>query len=93
MNINELKNSMIGTEFDRYVMEHTKFIEKIPNKALVILLIEGDEEFNEWSARIGKNNADEGQPIVYVTIKKMAPLRSRIEEMEVEVAEEVAAHV
>ena len=81
MGILEKRNSLLGMEFDRYLREHPEFAEKIPNNAQVILLLEGDEEFNRWSARIGKKQAAQDQPLLYVTIKKLAPAHSRIEEL------------
>jgi len=81
MNTFEKRNSLLGMEFDRYVREHLEFGEKIPNNAQVVLLLEGDEEFNQWSTRVGKQQADPGQQIVYVTIKKLGPAHSRIEEL------------
>jgi hypothetical protein len=47
----------------------------------VVLLLEGDDEFNAWSTRVGKEQAGTGQEVVYVTIKKMGPAHSRIEEL------------
>ena len=81
MNTNEKRNSLLGMEFDRYLREHPEFTDKIPDKAQVILLLEGDEEFNAWSARIGKEQAAQDQPLLYVTIKKLAPAHSRIEDL------------
>jgi hypothetical protein len=81
MNIHEKRNSLLGMEFDRYLREHPKFANKIPDNAQVVLLLEGDEEFNKWSARIGKEQAAQDQPLLYVTIKKLAPAHSRIEEL------------
>lgn len=46
------------------------------------MLLEGDKEFNEWSANFGKKQAEKDQPIVYITIKKLAPVHSRIKELE-----------
>ena len=68
-------------EFDRYIREHPEFAEKIPDNAQVILLLEGDEGFNKWSMCIGKEQAAQDQPLLYVTIKKLAPAHSRIEEL------------
>lgn len=81
MNIHEKRNSLLGMEFDRYLREHPEFADKIPDNAQVILLLEGDEGFNKWSARIGKEQATQDQPLLYVTIKKLAPAHSRIEEL------------
>lgn len=38
--------------------EHPEFSERIPDNAQLILLLEGDEEFNRWSIRIGKGQAE-----------------------------------
>lgn len=81
MSVFEKRYALLGLEFDRYVREHPEFIGKILENAQVILLLEGDEEFNKWSARIGKEQAEQDQPLLYVTIKKLAPAHSRIEEL------------
>jgi hypothetical protein len=36
----EQRNSLLGLEFDRYIREHPAFLEKIPDKAQVVLLLE-----------------------------------------------------
>ena len=81
MNLFESRNSLLGMEFDRYISEHPEFSEKIPENAQVILLVKGDEEFNNWSTRVGKAQAEGGQPLLYVMIKKLGPARSRIEDL------------
>jgi hypothetical protein len=83
MNTFERRNSLLGMEFDRYIREHPEFAERIPDKAQVILLMEGEDEFNEWSTRMGKEQAEKDQPILYVTIKRLGPAHSRIEELSV----------
>lgn len=82
MNVFEQRNAELVTEFDRYVREHPDFAERIPDNALVAMLVEGDEEFNQWSQEGAKRQAEKAQPIVYVKIKKIQPIRSRIQEME-----------
>ena len=83
MNVFEQKNAELVTEFDRYVREHPDFSERIPDNALVTMLVEGDDEFNRWSREGAKQQAEKGQPIVYVKIKRIQPIRSRIQEMEI----------
>jgi len=85
MNVMERKNTELIKEFNRYIREHPEFADSIPNNAVVVLQLDGDEEFNKWSREIAKSHAEKGQPIVYVRIKKMRPIRSRIEELEVAV--------
>jgi hypothetical protein len=81
MSIFEKRNSLLGLEFDRYVREHPEFLKKIPHNAQVVLLLEGDDEFNSWSKHTGRKQADSDQPIIYVTIKKLGPAHSRIEKL------------
>ena len=82
MTIFEVRNAELVSEFDRYVREHPGFADLIPDNALVALLLEGDEGFNEWSRQGARAQAEVGQPIVYVKIKQMEPVRSRIREVE-----------
>ena len=82
MNLFERKNAELVTEFDRYVREHPDFAERIPKNALVAMLVEGDQGFNRWSQEGAKRQAEREQPIVYVKIKRIQPIRSRIEELE-----------
>ena len=81
MNIFEMKNTDLVKEFNRYVREHPGFADDIPKNALVVMQLEGDREFNNWSRKLGESHAEAGQPIVYVRIQKLRPLRSRIEKL------------
>ena len=80
------KNTMLVREFDRYVLEHPEFAEKIPDNALVVMQITGDDEFNEWAKRTAQSMAEKNTPIVYVTVTELKPVRSRIEKLKVEMA-------
>jgi len=82
MNVFEQKNAELVTEFDRYVREHPDFADQIPDHALVAMLLEGDEEFNRWSREGVQRQAEQGQSIVYVKIKQLEPVRSRIKAVE-----------
>lgn len=84
MNAFEQKNTELIKEFNRYVREHPKFAEQIPNDAIVILQLEGDEEFNEWARQLAESRRSEGHSVVVVRIKKLKPLRSRIQQLELE---------
>lgn len=83
MNIMERKNTELIKEFNRYIREHPEFANSIPNNAMVVMLLEKDEEFNKWSRELAKSQAGKGQAIVYIRIKKMRPVRSRIEKLEI----------
>jgi len=84
MNMMERKNTELIKEFNTYVREHPEFTEQIPDNAVIIMQLEGDEEFNQWGLKLAEDHHEEDRPIVYVRIKKMKPLRSRIEELEVQ---------
>ena len=84
MNIMERKNTDLIKEFNRYIRERPDFADNIPNNAIIIMQLEGDEEFNKWSLEMAKSHAEKHQPLIYVKIRKMRPIRSRIEELEFE---------
>ena len=78
------KNSLLIKEFDKYVLEHPEFPDKFPDNALVVMQIEGDEEFNNWARETANRVAEKDTPIVCVTITEMKPVRSRIEKLRLE---------
>jgi len=82
VNIFEVKNTELVKEFNRYVREHPAFADDIPKNAVVVMQLEGDRKFNQWSRKLAESHAEKGQPIVYVHIRKIKPLRSRIEKVE-----------
>jgi hypothetical protein len=64
VNIFEQKNTELIKEFNRYVRAHPKVAERIPDDAIVILQLEGDEEFNVWARQLAENRRSEGYPMV-----------------------------
>lgn len=81
MNIFEQKNALLVTEFDRYIIENPHFAESIPAGALVAMEIEDDDAFNRWSRQTAQQQAEAGQRVIFVKIKKLRPVQSRIEEL------------
>jgi hypothetical protein len=77
---------MLVREFDRYILEHPEFADNIPDNALIVMQIADDEVFNEWARRTGKSMAEKDNPIVYVTVTELKPVRSRIEKLKLEMA-------
>ena len=73
-------------EFEKYVLEHPGFGKGIPRNAVVIMQVEGDKRFNLWSNRLAEKHVKRGKPVFRVTIKKMKPIRSRIQHLRVEQA-------
>ena len=79
-----MKNSMLGAEFDRYILDHPKFADDIPDNALVVMQMVGDEAFNKWAKETSEQVAEKDQPVVYITINELKPVRSRIEKLKLE---------
>ncbi len=82
--IMEEKNAELVYEFDQYVVEHPEFADDIPNNAVVAMQLEGDSVFNAWSKKLAESQAEKDQPIIYVKIRKLMPVHSRIEDVELE---------
>ncbi len=82
MNKFERKNAQLVTEFDRFIIENPKFADSIPECALVAMQLEDDDEFNRWSRNLAQKQAEQGQRIVFIKIKKLRPIQSRIEKLE-----------
>ena len=77
---------MLVREFDKYIIEFPEFAERIPDDALIVMQVKGDNEFNNWAREIAKSVAEEGKPVVFVTVTDLKPARSRIQGIELEVA-------
>lgn len=72
------KNLILITEFDRYVLEHPDFAEKIPFNAQIVLLPDDDPELGQKNIEIAKAQREPGQPVIYVQIEKVSPQMSRL---------------
>ena len=83
IDILEKKHAILLTEFDRYVMEHHEFANKIPQNAQIILQVEGDEEYNEWSKQLAERQRETNQPVIHVKVKGLKPVKSRLIKPEV----------
>jgi len=72
-------NAELGVEFDRYVIEHTAWaLKHIPQGAKIALQVEGNAAFNTWSRQLAEKTRAPDQQVVFVCIKKLSPVRSRI---------------
>jgi hypothetical protein len=71
-------NSILGEEFDRYVMEHPAFAARIPRGAEVVLQLADNPGFSSWQRRVWKQNHEPGRAVVLVTVRKLRPERSRL---------------
>lgn len=87
MNRFEKKNGVLIKAFGQYLRAHSDRMDELPDDALLVMQVEGDETFNAWSRRIAE--PDPGQRVVYVkfTLKKETTGASRsadIEELELQ---------
>ena len=82
MNKFERKNAKLVTEFDRFIFENPEFADSIPDRALVAMQLEEEDEFNRWSRNLAQKQAEKAQKIVFINIKKMRPIQTRIEKLE-----------
>lgn len=78
------KNLDLLFEFEKYVLEHPRFATRIPDNALIVMQVEGDEEFNQWSRKLAQAQADKNQPLVYIIVKQLAAMRSRIKKLQLQ---------
>jgi hypothetical protein len=79
------KNLILSTEFDRYVMEHPEFAEKIPHNAQIVLLPADDPELCNINTEMAKRQREPNQQVVYLHIGRIAPQISRLEDVDMEV--------
>jgi len=86
ISILEKKHAILVTEFDRYVVEHPAFAMKIPQNAQIVLQVEEDNEYNDWSKQLAERQREPGQKIVYVKVKGLKPAKSRLLKPRVAVA-------
>ena len=82
MNVFEQKNAELVTEFDRYVREHPDFATGFPTTRSWPCWLKGMKHSIDGSQEGAKRQAEKEQPIVYVKIKRIQPIRSRIQEIE-----------
>jgi len=78
ISILEKKHAILVTEFDRYVVEHPEFAVKIPQNAQIVLQVEGDKQYNEWSMQLAERQREPSQRVVYVEVTGLKPVKSRL---------------
>ncbi len=79
------KNLVLSTEFDRYILEHPEFAEKIPLNAQIVFLPEDDQKLCRINMEIAEKQREAGQQVVYVHIGGVAPQLSRLKDVSLEV--------
>jgi len=76
---------ILSTEFDRYVMEHPEFAEKLPLNAQIVLLPAGDPELCKINVELAIKHKEPGQQLVYIRIGGVAPKMSRLKDVSMEI--------
>ena len=74
------QHALLIQEFNQYLFEHPQFLQDLPEKAVIVLQLKGDEEYNRWSREVAGKVKDEDQPLAFIEIQEIAPLRSRLVE-------------
>ena len=72
------RHALLIQEFNQYLFDHPEFLEQIPQGAVIVLQLKGDEEYNRWSRRVARKTREKGQPLAFVEIQKLVPARSRL---------------
>ncbi len=80
------KNLRLSREFDLYLLEHPEVAREIPENALIVLLPEEDADLCRRNREMALVRRDPGQPVVYVSLGKLAPPKSRLSSARIEVA-------
>lgn len=79
------RHTDLSDQFTRYCLEHPEILERMPDDSVLCMQVEGDDEFNAW-ARAWIQKSAKKSVIAYVTVKKLRPMRSLIEEVEIKSA-------
>jgi len=67
------KGIRLSFEFSKYLIEHPEFEEKIPEGAEVVIFSDDDSEFNEKAEKLAEKSKEEGQQIIFIKVKGLAP--------------------
>ena len=81
------KNLALGVEFDKYMIEHPEIIHKIPSRSTMVFLPEYERELYAANLKLARERMSAGEKIVFIRLKKLASLKSRIVRPRIEYAE------
>ncbi len=74
-------------EFTRYVVEQPEFAALIPQDAHVVLLDDKDPDYSIQAIKFAQHahQTDDvsNRPVVYIEVREMAPIQSRLRKVEV----------
>ena len=73
-------------EFTRYLIEHPEFGAHIPKEAQLVLLDHQDPRYSlqaiKFAQRAKKTDEISNRPLVYIEVREMAPIKSRLRKLE-----------
>jgi hypothetical protein len=72
--------TMLASEFHRYLMEDEAKARLLPDNAVIVFQVDGEDDFNRWHKEMTLRNTEAGQSVAYVHLKKWR-LHSVIEDM------------
>lgn len=72
------QHALLIQEFNQYLFDHPEFLKRLPQGAVLVLQLEGDEEYNRWSRKIAEQTREKGQSLAFIEIRRLAPARSRL---------------
>ena len=83
----QAKFKQLFIEFTRYLTEHPEFAAHIPKDAQVVLLDSQDPDYNlqaiQFAQKAKETDEIKDRPIVYIEVKEMAPVHSRLLKVDV----------
>jgi len=79
------KNLEISREFSRYVLEHSKFADKIPHDALVIFLPKDDQALREDNLKLALIHREPKQALVYAHFEGLRRKSPQLPRLKLEV--------
>ncbi|MCI2429538.1 hypothetical protein LM602_00460 [Candidatus Acetothermia bacterium] len=69
------RNHELSLEFSRYILEHPELDDQIAPDAVIVFLPDFDEPLKAFNLKMGKELEQEGQRVVYLRVKELAPVR------------------
>ena len=80
------RNLLIGAEFDKFIIEHSELLGQIPQGDQLVFLPEYDPELCKENLRLIESHREKDKPVVYIRLKRLAPQKSRIQKLTIELA-------
>jgi len=66
-------NATLTSQFNAFVVTHLRWAaEVIPDNAAILVEVEGDQEFNEWSRKLVHASVEPGQSIFPVLFQRLS---------------------